>query len=113
MDEQLRDDWLDARLREESAYIDDDGFTARVGQQLPVRRRQSRSLRTSILLCATLIASVVAYVLSGGGAFLGETAAFLVAMPLSTVCVLAGVSALLVMVAGGAAAFSRSREVRS
>jgi hypothetical protein len=52
-------------------------------------------------------------VLSGGGAFLGDTAAFLVAMPLSTVCALAGVSALLVMVAGAAAALSKSRELRS
>lgn len=112
MDEQLQDDWLDARLREESPYIDDDGFTARVVQRLPARR-QSRSLRTAILLCATVVASVVAYVLSGGGAFLRETAAFLVAMPLSTVCALAGVSALLVMVAGAAAAVSKSRELRS
>jgi hypothetical protein len=112
MDEQLQDDWLDARLREESPYIDDDGFTARVVQQLPARR-QSRSLRTAILLCATVVASVIAYVLSGGGAFLGETAAFLVAMPLGTVCALAGVAGLLVMVAGAAAALSKSREVRS
>lgn len=112
MDEQLQDDWLDARLREESPYIDDDGFTARVVQQLPARR-QSRSLRTAILLCATVVACVIAYVLSGGGAFLSETAAFLVAMPLGTVCALAGVSALLVMVAGAAAALSKSRELRS
>ncbi|MDQ6626155.1 MAG: DUF5056 domain-containing protein [Verrucomicrobiota bacterium] len=112
MDEQLEDDWLDARLRDESPYLDDDGFTARVVQKLPARRH-SRSLRTAILLCATIVASVVAYLLSGGGAFLGDAAAFLVAMPLSTVCALAGVSALLVMVGGGAAALSKSRELRS
>lgn len=112
MDEHLQDDWLDARLREESPYIDDDGFTARVVRQLPARR-QSRSLRTAILLCASVVASMVAYVLSGGGAFLGDAAAFLVAMPLLTVCALAGVCALLVMVAGTAAALSKSRELRS
>ena len=112
MNDELQDDWLDARLREESPYIDDDGFTARVVQQLPARRH-SRSLRTAILLCATIVATLVAYVLSGGGAFLGDTAAFLVAMPLGTVCALAGICALLVMVAGAVAALSKARELRS
>lgn len=112
MDEQLEDDWLDARLREESPYLDDAGFTSKVMQQLPARR-QSRSSRTAILLSATILASIVAYVISGGGAFLADTAAFLVAMPLPTVCAVAGSAALIVMVAGAAAAFSRSRELRS
>ena len=35
MDEQLQEDWLDRRLREEMPYIDDAGFTARVVQKLP------------------------------------------------------------------------------
>lgn len=113
MEEQLQDDWLDARLREEAPYIDDGGFTAHVVQQLPVRRRQSRALRAVVLLAAALIASVVAYVLSGGGEFLVNFAAYLVAMPLSVVCAIAGICALVVMVVGASAAFSRSREMRS
>ena len=35
MDNQFQEDWLDTRLREEAPYIDDDGFTAKVIQQLP------------------------------------------------------------------------------
>ena len=38
MAENLQDDSLDARLRDEAVYIDDAGFTARVVQQLPARR---------------------------------------------------------------------------
>lgn len=111
MDQQPLEEWLDARLREESPYIDDDGFTARVAQQLPARRRQSRLLRNAILLCATLLATGIAYVLTGGGAFLGNAAAFLVAMPLGTVCAIAGVAALIVMVGGTIAALSNAREL--
>ena len=52
MDEQIQEDWLDARLRTEAPYIDDAGFSARVVAQLPVRRARS-SLRAIILLGAT------------------------------------------------------------
>ena len=89
MDEQLQEDWLDAKLREEMPYIDDDGFTARVVQQLPAPAR-SRRARTVILLGFTIIATLVAYLVSGGGMFLADAAAFLVAMPLVTVCAIAG-----------------------
>jgi hypothetical protein len=40
MDEKNREDWLDQQLREAAPYIDDDGFTARVLQKLPVVRSQ-------------------------------------------------------------------------
>jgi hypothetical protein len=111
MDEQLTEDWLDARLREEAPYIHDDGFTALIVQKLPTSA-QSRSSRNVILLGITIIATLVAYLASGGGTFLTNAAAFLVAMPLATVCALAGCIALIVMAIGVSAAFSKARELR-
>lgn len=108
MDEQPQEDWLDARLREEAPYLDDAGFTGCVLQQLPARR-QPRSLRGAIMAAVTLVACVVAYFASGGGAFLGNAAAFLVAMPIWTVALLAGLCGLLVMVLGTAAAVKTTR----
>jgi len=113
MDEQLQVDWLDAKLRDEASYIDDAGFTARVVQQLPARRRSSRSLRAAILLGVTLFACVMAYVLSGRGAFLENAAEFLVAMPFVTVCALALCCGLVVLMVGTSAAVFKSREQRS
>jgi hypothetical protein len=112
MEQQLDDERLDALFREEAPYIDDAGFTARVVQQLPAPRR-SRSSRNVILLGFTIIATLSAYLLSGGAAFLAEEASFLVAMPFATVCVLAAISAVLVTVVGGWAAMSKARELRS
>jgi hypothetical protein len=111
MDEQLQEDWLDARLREEAPYVDDAGFTPRVVAQLPVRRRQSPRFRSIVLLAAALLASIIAYAL-GGGRTLADAAAFLVAMPLVTVSALAVVCTVIVMVIGGSFAFIRSRELR-
>ena len=109
MDERLQEDWLDAKLREEAPYIDDDGFTARVVQKLPAQSR-SRSRRSVILLGVTIIASLMAYLVSGRGTFLTDAAAFLVAMPLVTVCAIAGISAFVVMIFGTTAAMSKARE---
>ncbi|MEP6810741.1 MAG: hypothetical protein ABI992_10895 [Chthoniobacterales bacterium] len=111
MDEQLQEDWLDAKLRDEAPYLDDAGFTVRVLSQLPARR-QSRSLRNAFFFAITLLACVVAYFVSGGGSFLGENAAFLVAMPIWTVCALAGFCGLLVMGLGTAAALKTTRSRR-
>ncbi|MGZ5023675.1 MAG: hypothetical protein ACXWGY_01230 [Chthoniobacterales bacterium] len=113
IDEQLQVDWLDAKLRDEMPYIDDAGFTARVVQQLPARRHASRSLRSGIIIGVTLIACVVAYILTGGGAIFADSAAFLVAMPFVTVCVIAGCCALLMTVLGAFAAFSREGNQRA
>ena len=52
-------DPLDALLREQNTYIDDNGFTARVIAGLPPRRRHAR-LRSSVLLGATAIGYVLA-----------------------------------------------------
>lgn len=67
-------DWLDQKLRDEAAYIDDAGFTAAVVQKLPMRRA-TRSIRSAILLSAAVLASLLAYFLSGGGRFVFEALA--------------------------------------
>jgi hypothetical protein len=81
MDEQLQEDWLDRRLREEMPYIDDGGFTARVVQKLPAAQRD-RSFRALILLGITMLASAFAYVISDGGWFLVQAAYRFLSMPL-------------------------------
>lgn len=106
------DDWLDAKLREEAPYIDDAGFSAQVMRQVPARRRQLRAMRTAILLGVTFLACAIAYLVSGRGAFLANTAEFLVAMPIATVCAIAGGAALLVTVLGASAAALKTREQR-
>jgi hypothetical protein len=112
MDEQVQEDWLDAQLRDDAPYIDDAGFTAKVVQQLPAGRRHSRLARAVILLGVTLLACVAAYVVSGRGQFLGDAAAFLVAMPFATVCVIAALCAITVMGVSAYAAMSKARELR-
>lgn len=108
IDEQLQEDWLDAKLRDEAPYLDDDGFTARVVQRLPAWR-QSSALRAAILLGVTLIASLVAYLVSGRGVFLASTAEFLIAMPFLRVCTIAVACGLLVTVLGASAAVLKAR----
>ena len=112
MNEQLQEDWLEAKLREEAPYLDDAGFTARVMRQLPARR-QSSSLRAFILLAVTFVACALAYYLRGGGVVFANAAEFLVAMPFVTVCVIAGACALLVTLLGASAAVVKEREQRS
>ncbi len=112
MDEQLQEDWLNAQLRDEAPYIDDAGFTAKLVQQLPAGRRQSRFARAVILLGVTLLACVAAYVFSGRGQFLGDAAAFLVAMPFATVCGIAALCAIAVMAVSAYVAMSQARELR-
>jgi len=63
------DDLLDARLRDETPYIDDAGFTRRVMKQLPRHRVSWSSQRSFIILAATILSVVVAYFASGEGMF--------------------------------------------
>ncbi|MCA1659438.1 MAG: DUF5056 domain-containing protein [Verrucomicrobiaceae bacterium] len=91
-------------------YIDDAGFTARVVQQLPERRRASRNLRAAILLAATFIASVLAFVFAGPS--LAAAATFLFALPPALLWVLFGVAGLVGMVLGGSFALSTARDLR-
>jgi hypothetical protein len=107
-----QEDWLDRELREAAPYIDDEGFTVRVLQQLPPPRRGHDLLRAAILLGMTFLASVLAYVVSGGGRFVSVTLERLAALPALWIFVLALASGLVIAAVGAAAAISRDRALR-
>jgi hypothetical protein len=109
MKQMNQEDWLDRELREAAPYIDDAGFTVRVLQQLPPPSRRHDLLRTIILLGMAFLASVLAYVVSGGGRFVSETLDRLAALPALWVFVLALASGLVIAAGGATAAVSRSR----
>ncbi len=109
MEHELQEDWLDQRLREEMPYIDDDGFTAHIVQQLPAPQRR-RSYRAAILLCCTLLASGLAYRLSDGGHFLIVEAYRFAGMPLLFVSLIAIVLTLVMTAIAAGAAWSNARE---
>jgi hypothetical protein len=113
MNQANQEDWLDRQLREAAPYIDDEGFTARVLQQLPALRRSRRSFRSAILLGVTLLASVLAYLLSDGGRFLVVAATRLTTLPTLWLLVVALSSGILVMAGGVIAAISKTRELQS
>ena len=102
-----QEDWLDRELRESAPYIDDEGFTARVLQQLPPPQRNHDLLRAAILLGMTFLASVVAYFVSGGGRFVSLTIERLATLPALWVLVLALATGLVIAAAGAVAAISR------
>ncbi len=66
------DNLLDARLRDETPYIDDAGFTARVMQQLPRQRFSWSTQRAFIIFVATIVSVVIAYFASGEGMFVHD-----------------------------------------
>jgi len=105
MDENLQEDWLDAKLRDEAAYIDDRGFTANVVRKLPARPVR-HSLRAVILIGLTLVASAMAYVLSGGGWFIAEGVTRFALLPLPVIWLTAAGATILVMVGGVAVVLS-------
>jgi hypothetical protein len=107
MDENLQEDWLDARLRDEAAYIDDGGFAARVVQRLPARPAR-HTLRAVILLGVTLLASVIVYRLSGGGWFIAEEVTRFAFLPLPVILLCAAIATGLVMAGGLALAMSKT-----
>jgi len=113
MKEVNQEDWLDRELREAAPYIDDEGFTARVLQQLPPRRPPRDLLRAAILLGMTLLASALAYVVSGGGRFVSITVERLVALPVLWVFVLALASGLIVAAVGATAAVAKGRALET
>jgi hypothetical protein len=113
MNQVNQEDWLDRQLREAAPYIDDDGFTARVLQQLPPPRRSHDRLRAAIILGMTLLASVLAYVVSGGGRFISVTLERLAALPALWVFALALASGLLITAVGATAAISKGRVLQS
>lgn len=112
MDEKEQEDWLDRQLREAAPYIDDQGFSARVLQQLPAPRRGRNSLRAVVLLGNTLLASALVYVLSNGGHFLVIAATQMMMLPTLWILVLALGSGILVMAGGIIAAICKTRELQ-
>ncbi len=112
MDETNEMDLLDRQLREATPYLDDDGFTGRVLQKLPVRRPRLQAFRASILLGAAVIASMVAYLLSDEGRFVSEGMVRMAGMSPLMILSLAMIIGILVMVGGVAAAISRDRGLR-
>src|SRR4029434_3939066 len=113
MEQVNQEDWLDRQLREAAPYIDDEGFTVRVLQQLPFSPHAGRSIRGAILLTVTLLASVLAYLLSDGGRFLVVEATRLTTLPTLWLFVLALGSGILVMAGGVIAAIAKTRELQS
>jgi hypothetical protein len=113
MEQMNQEDWLDRELREAAPYIDDEGFTARVLQQLPAPRRSHDLLRAAILLGMTFLASVLAYVVSGGGRFVSVTLERLAALPALWIFVLALASGLVIAAVGATAAISRDRSLQT
>lgn len=102
---------LDRQLREATPYIDDDGFTARVLQSLPAQvSSASERLRGTILIVAALLASGLAYFLSGGGRFVNEVLIRLFALPVTWLLGVAGAAGLIVGALGLSAAVFKARE---
>lgn len=110
MDDQIQEDWLDARLREEAHYIDDAGFTALVVQQLPAQRAARNSFRGVFLLAITVLAGVVTYFVSDGGRFITSAIEALAAMPLWMVSTIALFSGMFATAAAAYVAYVRGRE---
>jgi anti-sigma factor RsiW len=108
--EQQQEDWLDARLRDEMPNIDDAGFTARVVQQLPQRKRASRAVRAAVLLVAAFLASALAFIFAGRS--VANAVAFLFALPPTTLWVLAGSVLLLLLLVSGSFALTKARDSR-
>jgi hypothetical protein len=105
-------DHLDRQLREAAPYIDDDGFTRGVLATLPAPRVRPQPVRAAILLGASLIASLVAYILSGGGKFVSEgiiRMGQLGPLGLLSVAALIGIVATAI---GVLTALSRNRDLR-
>ena len=113
MDEKNREDWLDRQLREAAPYIDDAGFTARVLQKLPSRRSRRESQRAVIMIGITLLASLLAYVVSDSGRFVAVALERMSILPMLWVFAIALATGILVTAGGLAAALNKSGELQS
>ena len=109
MDQLIGDDELDRQLREAVPYIDDDGFTWRVLQQLPAQPNPVR-LRAVILTLTAILASVLAYFASDGGRFLFKYSEQLTQLPMLWLLSLAFIAGILVAGFGLVAAIVKTRE---
>jgi hypothetical protein len=108
MEDNLQEDSLDARLRDEAPYLDDAGFTSRIVEKLPARRVR-RSSRAFLLLGITVAACLVAFWVAGGSSLVIDAYANVAMMPVTSMWICAAAAGALVMAGGLAAAYSRSR----
>jgi len=113
MNEPIEQDWLDRKLQEAAPYIEDDGFTARVLQQLPSPETQGQFLRSFILVGMSALASALTYVLSDGGRFILVEMFKLSTIPTLWVVAFALASGMLVMAGGIFAATSKTSHIES
>lgn len=104
------DDLLDARLRDETPYLDDAGFTTRVMQQLPAQPSTVRSQRSFVIFFAALVSVVVAYFASGQAWFLRESMVNAAKMPPLMALACAVAVGMLFTVGGLWAALNRTRD---
>ena len=109
MEKFIDDEELDRQLREAVPYIDDAGFTGRVLKQLPGRAAPVRS-RSVILVTATVLASVLAYVLSGGGRFVSDFVMQVSTLPLLWLLIATFVAGIVIGALGLVAAVFKARE---
>ena len=104
------DELLDARLRDETPYIEDAGFTARVMKQLPRRRVPWMRQRAIVIFAATILSVVVAYFASGQGMFVQDAFATMSALqPVQLLFVILGCGAAM-MIAGVWVALARGQD---
>src|SRR3954468_13502191 len=106
-------DWLDRQLREAVPYIDDDGFSRRVLQRLPARRSSLQRFRSVIIFGATLIACLIAYLLSDRGEFVLQAVNRMAGMSPLMLVGIAIFAGILIALAGSVAAISRNHQQRS
>jgi len=105
-------DELDRQLRDAAPYIDDAGFTRRVMATLPSPGVRRQRVRAAILLSITVLASLLAYVLSGGGRFVGESVMRIGQLGPLGLLYVAAAFALLITGLGVVAFLSRDRDLR-
>jgi uncharacterized membrane protein len=103
------DTLLDARLRDETPYIDDDGFTARVMQQLPAPAYSLQLQRSFVILAAAILSAVMAYFASGEGMFVHDLLARLAVLKPLQLVFLLFVCGTAMLLAAAWAALSRTR----
>jgi hypothetical protein len=109
MDNFIHEDELDRRLRDAAPYIDDAEFSQRVLKQLPPRRSPQR-LRGAILVLVTAVASVLTYIISGGGRFVTDAFLQLTNLSMVWLLVVTFAAGLLLTVGGLAAALLKNKE---
>jgi hypothetical protein len=106
----MDDQELDRQLREAAPYIDDGGFTARVLQSLPRPEKAPARLRSAILIAMTVLASVLAYIGSGGIGFVNDILARATALPILWLLGVAFTAGIVIGTGGLVAALQKSRE---